>query len=160
MPQQKPGRSKQDYQTPPEFLTAVKNRLHIGDFDWDLAATDENKVCPCHHGPGSVFGEDALRVAWRHDDGWMWLNPPYADIKPWVQKAASESQQGAHIAMLVPASVGANWWKAHVVNESYQLFLNGRIKFIGALDYYPKDCALLLYTPFIRSGNAIWSWND
>lgn len=90
----------------------------------------------------------------------MWLNPPYANIEPWVQKCAEESKRGAHIACLVPASVGANWWRDWVVNDSYQLFLNGRLKFVGCTDYYPKDCALLLYTPFIRSGSAIWNWRE
>lgn len=160
MPKQKRGESKQDYQTPPEFLQAVRNRLKIHNFTWDLAATDANKVSPGYYGPGSRHGEDALACDWSGVHDWKWLNPPYADIKPWVEKAAIESAEGAQIAMLIPASVGANWWSDYVINDAYQLFLNGRLTFVGCDTPYPKDCALLLYTPFIRSGNAIWTWKD
>jgi hypothetical protein len=34
MPEQKPGRSKQDYSTPVEFLDAVKRRFGIEVWDW------------------------------------------------------------------------------------------------------------------------------
>ncbi len=40
-PKQKPGRSKQDYGTPPEFLDAVKARFRIEAFDCDLAASHD-----------------------------------------------------------------------------------------------------------------------
>jgi phage N-6-adenine-methyltransferase len=160
MPQQKPGKSKQDYRTPPEFLDAVKHRLHIYGFLHDLAATYDNAVCSaCFTPEDNSLTQNWTRLRYSDDPHpWCWLNPPYADIEPWVAKAASESKLGAHIAMLVPASVGANWWRDYVEHDSYQLFLNGRIKFVGCKDYYPKDCALLLYTPFIRSGSAVWDW--
>ena len=154
VPIQKPGRSKQDYQTPLEFLIAVRSKLWITDFAIDLAASAQNSVVS-----GCYYDEavDSLKQTWQFGS-WCWLNPPYADIRPWVEKAAHESALGARIAMLVPASVGANWWKDYVVNSSYQLFLNGRLTFAGCTTPYPKDCALLLYTPFIRSGNAVWEW--
>ena len=171
MPAQKPGSSKQDYQTPPEFLSAVKRRLGIPDFHYDLAASAENSVV--RYASGNVVQEayfseddDALSVNWaecydgEEDTKWMYLNPPYADITPWVQKCAEESARGAHIACLVPASTGSNWWRDWVQNHAYILFLNGRITFVGADGPYPKDCALLLYTPFIRSGSAVWNWRE
>lgn len=159
MPSQKPGRSRQDWQTPPEFLEAVKSRLRIVDFERDLAASADNTVCPY------FFDEtdNALVKDWRITryepySLWFWLNPPYADIGPWVAKCVEESQRGAHIACLVPASTGANWWRDHVVNDAYILYLNGRLTFVGADGPYPKDLALLLYTPFVRSGSATWNW--
>jgi phage N-6-adenine-methyltransferase len=168
MPIQKPGKSKQNYQTPPEFLEAVKTRLNISNFAWDLASEPHNCVSP-YGGfteKTNALVQDWVTVCGVYDshlgtyDGWLWLNPPYADIGPWVEKAAQESLKGAHIAMLIPASVGANWWRDHVVSNSYQLHLNGRLKFVGAKDYYPKDCSLLLFTPFIRSGSAVWDWKN
>ena len=157
MPEQKPGRSKQDYGTPKEFLDAVKKRLHITDFSVDLAADEHNRVCQAYFDKDF----DALRddVTWNHHDGrWAWCNPPYGKIEPWVEKAATESMKGAHIAMLIPASVGANWWRTWVESYAYQSYLNGRIQFVGATDLYPKDCALLLYTPWGFTGHEIWNW--
>lgn len=161
MPEQKPGRSKQDWQTPESFVKAVEARLG-SRFVWDLAASHDNCVT------AQFFDEemDALTRSWQGlrdcDDPnhWLWLNPPYADISPWVEKCATESARGAHIACLVPASVGANWWRDWVVPHGYILFLNGRLTFVGADAPYPKDLALILYTPFIRSGSATWNWRE
>lgn len=149
------GKSKQDYRTPCEFLHAVKSRIQIDDFGMDLAADDTNAVCEAF----LTKEDNSLAYDWHMvKPYWCWCNPPYSDIQPWVEKAASESLQGAQIAMLVPASVGANWWKHHVHNRAHVLLLNGRITFVGAKDPYPKDCALLLYTPFINGGYEVWTW--
>jgi phage N-6-adenine-methyltransferase len=162
MPKQKPGRSKQDYQTPPEFLSAVKNRLCIAEFDIDLAATRANAVCSYYYsleeGRDSL-GENSWQVP-EPESGWAWLNPPYTNIAPWVEKAAREAQQGAQVAVLVPSSVGANWWRDWVEAYAYQSHLNGRITFVGAEDPYPKDCSLLLYTPWQFMGHEIWHWES
>jgi hypothetical protein len=47
MPKQKPGRSKQDYGTPPEFIQAVEDRLK-SNFAIDLAASHENAKAPVY----------------------------------------------------------------------------------------------------------------
>lgn len=162
MPEQKPGLSKQNYQTPFDFIHATKRKLNVLDFAYDLAADSENTQAV------RWFDEahDSLKQDWaavcykdyaKHDN-WLWLNPPYANIREWVVKAHDESLKGAKIAMLIPASVGANWWAEYVEKSCYQLFLNGRITFVGCTTPYPKDTALLLYTPYIRSGNAVWDW--
>lgn len=152
------GPSIQTWATPPDFLTAVKRRLRIEEFGFDLAASEENKVCP------AFFSEEQNALAphqdWDNTFGWNWLNPPYRDIAPWVEKCATESLDGSQIACLIPASTGANWWLNHVVNDAYILFLNGRLTFVGADAPYPRDLALLLYTPFIRSGSAVWDWRN
>lgn len=161
MPKQKPGKSKQDYCTPTEFLDAVKNRLMIPEFSWDLAADAENTVSPFGH-----FDEatNALQQSWVGGLGlpytWLWLNPPYSDISPWVQKCAEESAKGAHIAVLVPASVGSNWWRDYVHGQAHVIFLNDRIQFVGAEWVYPKDLALLLFTPFCKGGYEVWKWKQ
>jgi len=161
MPKQKPGKSKQDYGTPPELLAAVKNRLCIKDFVIDLAASEDNAVCPVYFDEEyDSLGPDVswAAVSQAYHAKWAWLNPPYGDIAPWVNKAAYEASRGAHVVMLVPASVGANWWKDSVTGFAFTTFLNGRIQFVGAEGLYPKDCALLLYTPWRFTGSDIWTW--
>lgn len=160
MPQQKPGRSKQDYGTPRPFLDAVCLRLGIQAFAVDLAADRTNKVCPLYF----TQEDDALLHSW--DLGlpsgeWLWLNPPYGDIRPWVEKAYRESlRPDVQVAVLIPASVGANWWKSWVHEKAQVLFLNGRITFNGCSAPYPKDCALLLYSRDLRPSYRVWSWQD
>lgn len=162
MPLQKPGKSKQDHQTPPEFLNAVRHYLGIKDFAIDLAANDANHVTETYYTPE----ENALVCDWADwcRDTWAWLNPPFADIAPWVEKAYTEARRGGKIAMLVPASVGANWWRDWVHEKTPVLFLNGRITFVGQADAYPKDCALILYQPPpvlpVRPHYDVWTWPD
>lgn len=173
MPIQKPGKSKQNYRTPKALLDAIKLRLHIKEFAWDLAADKDNRVCEGYYDEAM----DSLVQPWNLG-GWNWLNPPYSDIEPWVAKAANESLNGASTVMLVPASVGANWWRTWVEGYAFQSFLNGRLCFIPDWrDYtkiddktgltvpafkspplYPKDCAILLYAPWNFTGHEIWKW--
>lgn len=154
MPRQRPGRSKQDYQTPPAFLDAVKRRLNIMEFGIDLAASDENAVASLYY----TEEADALSMPWGQGGNWAWCNPPFGHIGPWVEKATKEVQQGAHIALLVPAAVGSKWWAYWVHNEAHVLLLRPRLTFVGCTAPYPKDCALLLYTPFIKGGYDTWRW--
>lgn len=153
------GKSKQDYQTPEAFIQAVLGRLGIADFAYDLAASPEN-----FQSTAGYYNEEQNSLAqnWAESfkyDTWLWLNPPFSDIRPWVEKCWKESEAGAKIAVLVPASVGSNWWQEFVHHKAHVLMLNDRIQFVGAKWVYPKDCGLLLYTPFIRQGGyESWAW--
>ncbi len=153
MPKQQPGTSKQDVRTPKVFLAAVKHRLGIDAFAVDLAASKANTVAKRFYSIQS----NALKQSWVFD-GWNWLNPEFADIRPWAQKAYEEAKLGAQTAMLVPAGVGANWWRDFVHSKALILLLNGRITFVGHKQPYPKDCALLLYAPGIIPAYETWTW--
>ena len=160
MPAQKPGKSRQDYCSPPELLTALKRKLGILYFDIDLAASGENTVAEGFY----TEKENALVQPWGVlAGGWGYCNPPYANIKPWVEKAYYETDiHGAQTAMLVPASVGANWWQDWVHHHAYVLFMNGRVTFVGETTGYPKDTAILLYSPMTigDGGYSVWNWHD
>lgn len=158
-PKQKPGNSYQSYRTPPEFLAALKRRLNVDEFIIDLAATRENMVAlACY-----TEEEDSLSDAcpWTLGmENWCYCNPPYGHIRPWVKKAYESSQQCAKIAVLVPASVGSNWWRDWVHHKAYVLFLNGRLAFIPEKPnwLYPKDLAVLLYRPEWLADYDVWPW--
>lgn len=153
MPIQKPGRSEQIVCTPPIFLDALRNRLGIERFDIDLAASSDNAVAEVYY----TEADDALVQPWT-GSGWGFCNPPFGDIEPWVCKAWTESCKGANIAMLLPASVGSNYWKSYIDQKAYVLFLSPRLTFVGHKHPYPKDLALLLYNAFGGTGYACWRW--
>jgi phage N-6-adenine-methyltransferase len=151
MPAQKPGKSKQDYGTPPEFLGAVKHLLGVPEFNRDLAASDTNAVGPVYW----TEVHDALSKDWTLLEGWNWCNPPYANITPWVKRAAECDRK---IAMLVPASVGSHWWRDYIEHtRCLALFLRPRLQFVGTEGSYPKDLALVLYG-ILPYGQQSWSW--
>jgi len=156
MPVQKPGKSVQEVGTPPEFLDAVERRF--GEIAWDLAANGENHVVPGWCGPGSEYQPDSLLCDWAgHRPGLLWLNPPYGEIGKWAAKCAEQSAAGAcRIAFLVPASVGTNWFAAHVDRKALVLFLSPRLTFVGHTQSYPKDLMLAVYGE--PPGYECWRW--
>ena len=159
-PQQKPGRSKQDYQTPRAFVDAVKFRLGVDEFSFDFAADDagKNRVAESWWGP-YCDSLSKTRQNWVNaaSGGFAWLNPPFADIAPWAERCKWLRQDGGSVALLVPAGVGSNWFRDHVAGQALVLFLNGRLSFDGVAPY-PKDCVLALYAPHFAPGYEVWTW--
>lgn len=145
--------SKQDYTTPACFIAAVEERF--GPICFDLAAHAGNTKHARWYGPDGE-AEDSLTQPWRDLAGLLWLNPPFAEIAPWARKCASESARGAQIALLVPASVGSNWFHDHVAPFADTYLLNGRLSFDGK-GLYPKDCLLAHYHGAAPS-ICIWDW--
>ena len=166
IPQQKPGKSKQDYQTPPELLRAIERDFRAGVWACDLAADAENRVnrnfsaLTYHLGPGSKFGENALEVDWASlpgtDGGDMWCNPPFAHIEPWAEKCATTIRRG-RIFLLVPASVGSNWYQSHVHGRAHVVAVSPRVTFVGESAPYPKDVVIAIFGP-VRGGFSTWRW--
>lgn len=158
MPKQKPGRSKQDYGTPRNFLDAVER--HFGRIAIDLAAHAGNRVCEVYLGEGGIT-PDSLRTRWMCPEI-MWLNPPFGDIEPWAMKCYETVLEAkalqlalGKILFLVPASIGSNWFAQYVYNCARVYALQGRLSFDGIAPY-PKDCMLCVYgeTP----GFEVWDW--
>lgn len=174
-PTQRPGRSRQDYATPTDFFDAVLMLLRVPRFVMDLAASPENTKAFRY----LTAGDDALALARVPVDGWAgylrgpvalpppltswgWLNPPFADIGPWAEQCVRTKAGGGHVAFLVPASVGSNWYRDFVYGRALVLFLNGRLAFMPDRPTwgYPKDCLLALYGPTIRPGHVVWDWKE
>jgi len=160
MPPQKPGRSIQSVRTPDNFLTAAQRRL--GPFWIDLAATKANRVVERYYSRR----DNALKQRWTPDTvaephligRFAWCNPPFDNLGYWVRKGLTEAQGGAHVAMLVPASVGSNWWAWWIHAQSRVLLLNGRLTFKGHASPYPKDLALILFSPDVTFEYEVWNW--
>lgn len=150
MPVQKPGRSKQDYATPWEFINAIQLRFHE-NFTFDLAASPLNAKAT----RWISEEQNSLAQEWHKLDGLLWLNPPFGKIAPWAEKCWKESKMGARIMLLTPASVGANWF-SFIHGHAYVMYLNPRLSFDGIAPY-PKDCMLSYFCHGIQ-GSEIWEW--
>jgi len=157
-PRQNPGKSRQDYETPPEFIKAIESRW--GPIDWDLACRRDN--CKSQTQLGYFFPEvDALKQPWAIElrDMNVWLNPEFADIEPWAAKCALEgpAMRRGRIFMLTPAAVGSNWYHDHVKGKAMVLALRSRIQFVGTTAGYPKDLVLSVFAPGMV-GFDDWDW--
>lgn len=188
MPAQQPATSKQDYRTPANFLRAAEHKLGIDAFSIDVSADEENAVVDLFYS----VREDGLTCPWNplHPTwglpigGIAWCNPEFGQVATWVCKAYQEASLAvvapATSALLVPAGVGANWWRDWVHGKARVLLLNGRLCFIHDWEHtidpaslkpdqgpprfyssaplYPKDCCLLIYGPGVIPAYEVWTW--
>jgi phage N-6-adenine-methyltransferase len=153
-PEQKPGRSKQDYGTPRDFIEAVERRF--GPIVCDLAAGPDNHKAPQYF----TVEDDSLSLPWseRFSTGTLWLNPPFGTIDPWAAKCAEEStRRTGLILMLTPASIDTHWFARHVNRKAMVLGLNPRIVFEGCTSAYPKALMLSVFGAGM-SGFDVWRW--
>lgn len=157
--------SRQTYQTPPEFLAAVEKRF--GQLGFDVAAEPDTAVTPWYW----TAEDDAFTKDWAAEyyvrkgvglPAMLWLNPPYSNIEPWAKRCLETAGRGAEVLLLVPASVGSNWYRDHVHGKADIYYLNGRITFVGASDPYPKDLMLVHYhlRALAKSKVVVWRWRD
>ena len=114
-----------DRRTPSGYWDPLHAALR---FTLDAAATEENAKLP-------AWCQDGLSESWVGHR--VWCNPPYSDIRPWVEKAWMEFPESPLIAMLLPANRCEQvWWQELV--EPYRdrqesalrvRFLGGRMRF-------------------------------
>ncbi len=140
------------YATPSDLREAVRNKF--GHITWDLAADENNTVAKKFY----TEKDDAFRQHWHAKEGLLWLNPPFTFIRPWVERAMYESENGANMLVLVPAAVGARWFANFVFKKGDIYFLNGRVTFAGHKAPYPKDCMIVHYHPKRTGLVEIWDW--
>ena len=68
---------------------------------------------PCKALTFSTEKTNGLTVNWAKQSqkhGWIYVNPPYDDLKRWMVKALMESERGAQIYMLAPFRPWRTWF--------------------------------------------------
>lgn len=161
-PTLKRGKSSSDIWTPQAFVDACVDKF--GLLTVDLAASAVNSKAPYFYSEAdNALAPDKL---WRIFPRLCWLNPPFANITPWVTKCATEYQFGWKGLLLVPASIGANWYWQHVEPHS-NVYSVGRMRFDNCFDEqgepvtteYAKDLILCHYDKSIpHLPMRRWEW--
>lgn len=114
--------NRNNYETPRWLFNSLNEEFN---FQYDLACNREN----CRLDKG-LYVEDynSLEVDWHKlSSGWLYINPPYSPLRPWIEKAQLETRLGAKIVMLVPPIVTTRYFMQHLPNEIR--FIVGRINF-------------------------------
>jgi hypothetical protein len=83
-------------------------------FTLDACATAESAKCKRFF----TRAEDGLAQSWACER--VWCNPPWSDIRPWVEKAWHARAE--LVAMLVPAWTDREWWQ-ELVEPARDLWL-------------------------------------
>lgn len=174
-------------ETPPE-LYAELARLYAapgrGEYDLDAAASHENALADSYYTQDGYYvrddapvdpedpppagvrdvlvaklsDADGLSGGW----GWntyVWVNPPYSDIRPWVEKAwrevsKPEGTRPRSITMLLPARTDAPWWQQLV--EPYRVGGRGVPQPVGS-EAYELIADFRPRVEFLRNGQRIQS---
>lgn len=76
----------------------------------------------------------------------MFVNPPYSDIKAWVQKAWQESTKpNTVVVMLIPARTDTRYFHEYILHRSEIRFLKGRLKFGDSKNCAPFPSMLVIF---------------
>ncbi len=76
--------------------------------------------------PCPIGGKEGLEKDWKDK---TYVNPPYSNPLPWVEKAIKESNDGKTIVMLLKVDTSTRWFAKIVEAKARIFWLNGRIKF-------------------------------
>lgn len=137
-----------DRATDPAVFAELHERFK---FTIDVAASPHNKKCRRFYSEKT----DGLVRSWAGER--VWCNPPYSDIRPWVEKAM---ESGAElVVMLLPANRTEQGWWQDLIEPTRDRdggprveFLRGRMRFInrgkteiGPNERPPFGCCLVIW---------------
>lgn len=75
------------------------------------------------------------------------VNPPYSEIYPWMEKAHLECKHGKQVVLLVPARTDTKWWHEFAMKAKEIRFIRGRLKFGGSKNSAPFPSCVIVFTP-------------
>lgn len=141
------------WQTPIPLFVALDAEFCL---TLDAAASADNALCNRY----ITEEQDTLVTPWGNflvSPGYVWLNPPYSDITPFVQKAAAESKNQIGTVMLVPSDTSVGWFREAIETASEVRFIvGGRLAFINPVSGKPvsgnnKGSMLIIWHPYPRT---------
>lgn len=141
------------WRTPPALFASLDAEFC---FQLDAAAAPHNALCRRF----ITTEQNTLETPWSDYlsiPGYVWLNPPYSDITPFVKKAAAESANQIGTVMLVPADTSVGWFKEAIQTASEVRFITaGRLAFINPVTGKPvsgnnKGSMLIIWRPYPRT---------
>lgn len=141
------------WRTPPALFASLDAEFC---FQLDAAAAPHNALCRKF----ITVEQNTLETPWADYlsiPGYVWLNPPYSDITPFVKKAAAESANQIGTVMLVPADTSVGWFREAIQTASEVRFITaGRLAFINPVTGKPvsgnnKGSMLIIWRPYPRT---------
>lgn len=131
--------------TPDEIFDPLHQEFR---FELDVCALPENAKCDKFYTPehDGLFQKWAPLVCW--------CNPPYSELRPWIDKAYEESLIGATVVMLLPSTTDTAWFHEVVWPYAEVRFLRGRVKFVGQNNPAPFGSLLAIFRPGQEQGSG------
>lgn len=104
-------------------------------FTLDAAAIAENSKC-------SRYLTDGLAFNWAEvcqPGDYVWNNPPFSDVNPWVDQWIACAERGVGVVAIVNNQSGARWWHKAKDAATELRFSQGRVAFIHPVTGKPVD---------------------
>lgn len=148
-----PADQRDLWRTPPALFACLNAEFC---FQLDAAAAAHNALCRKF----ITAEQNTLETPWADYlsiPGYVWLNPPYSDITPFVKKASAESANQIGTVMLVPADTSVGWFKEAIQTASEVRFITaGRLAFINPVTGKQvsgnnKGSMLIIWHPYPRT---------
>lgn len=73
---------------------------------------------------------DGLKIEWKDK---TYVNPPYSNPLPWVEKAIEENKKGKMIVMLLNIDSSTKWYRKLVESNAHFLWFAERLRFSDSL---------------------------
>ncbi len=122
----KEGNLSDLYETPPEVFGYWN---HLFQFDIDVCAEPATAKCERY----ITAEQNALTQDWGPfgEPTKVWLNPPYSNPLPWIEKAIEQTEKGVFTLGLLPADTSTKWFHLLTTTPNVTLvYAKGRIRFL------------------------------
>ena len=131
------SRKSDEWETPLDFYETLNKEF---DFNLDPCATHENHKTEMYF----TLEDDGLSKNWGGYN--VFCNPPYSEIKKWVQKADQECRkQNTLIVLLVPARTDTIWFHDYIYKKHEVRFIKGRLRFGNSTQNAPFPSMIVIF---------------
>lgn len=111
-------KGKQDHATPWGFYRKCEGIF--GKFTVDVCAEVWSAKCPKYY----TIDDDGLSQDWEGER--VWCNPPYENIRPWLEKGLHSRAKLA--VFLLPSSTDVKWFHEYAADMTV-ILIGGRLQF-------------------------------
>jgi site-specific DNA-methyltransferase (adenine-specific) len=120
------SRARQNWKTPSVVYKDLDDEF---EFDFD--------PCP----PDPKF--DGLNCGWGSSN---FVNPPYSQIKKWLEKSIAEHRNEKTVVLLLPSRTGTDWFHECVLPCATEIrFIRGRLQFDDCGVNAPFDSIIVIF---------------
>lgn len=128
-----PDAIKDSWSTPAEVIDFMVKRY--GKYDLDAAASANNAVCE------KFFDEKTNCLKrWWGSKKHVWLNPPFSNALPFVEKAAEQARNGNQVDVLLNADSSTAWFRLAQMRAAEIIWI------VADIDYHVEEDEIVIDT--------------
>ena len=126
-----------EWATPQELYDELNKRF---TFTLDPCSTNENHLCDKYF----TKEDDGLLKSWKGET--VFVNPPYSNIKKWVEKCYTEHEtNGTIVVMLIPSRTDTIYFHNYIYHKADIEFIKGRLHFSNSKNSAPFPSMIVIY---------------